>query len=159
MPADAAPSLRTRMLALLRSLTGNRYRYRAGDGARLGARGEDLCAEEARRRGWRVLARNARTRRGEADLVCADDAGAIVIIEVKTRTRTETLDVSPFLSIDPDKLRRLRRIADLLRRANRWEDLPVRVEAWAVTIDQAGPATRADRIEARVLHALPPRRP
>ncbi|MEZ6185699.1 MAG: YraN family protein [Planctomycetota bacterium] len=51
-----------------------------------GARGEDLAAAAAVRRGWRVLARNYRCRVGELDLILR--AGrALVFVEVKTRRR------------------------------------------------------------------------
>jgi putative endonuclease len=52
----------------------------------LGRRGEELAAEHFSRLGYRVLARNHRTRWGELDLVLADEAGrTIVFCEVKSR--------------------------------------------------------------------------
>jgi putative endonuclease len=52
----------------------------------LGRRGEDLAAEHFERLGYRVLARNHRTRFGELDLVLADESGdTIVFCEVKAR--------------------------------------------------------------------------
>lgn len=52
-----------------------------------GKRGEDIAAAELRSRGWRVVARNLRTRAGEADVVavrpCPGGRRAIVV-EVKT---------------------------------------------------------------------------
>jgi putative endonuclease len=52
----------------------------------LGRRGEELAAEHFVRLGYRVLARNHRTRWGELDLVLADEADhTIVFCEVKSR--------------------------------------------------------------------------
>ena len=52
----------------------------------LGRRGEQLAAEHFTRLGYRVLARNHRTRWGELDLVLADEAErTIVFCEVKSR--------------------------------------------------------------------------
>ena len=52
----------------------------------LGRRGEQLAADHFTRLGYRVLARNHRTRWGELDLVLADEAeSTIVFCEVKSR--------------------------------------------------------------------------
>jgi putative endonuclease len=52
----------------------------------LGRRGEQLAAEHFTRLGYRVLARNHRTRWGELDLVLADETETtIVFCEVKAR--------------------------------------------------------------------------
>ena len=50
----------------------------------LGRRGEQLAAEHMERLGYRVLARNYRTRFGELDLVATDEF-VLVFCEVKTR--------------------------------------------------------------------------
>jgi putative endonuclease len=52
----------------------------------LGRRGEELAAQHFVRLGYRILARNHRTRWGELDLVLADEADrTIVFCEVKSR--------------------------------------------------------------------------
>ena len=56
-----------------------------GAGA-LGLAGEDAACAELRRRGYEILARRYRTRRGEIDIV-ARDGGTVVFVEVKTRGR------------------------------------------------------------------------
>src|SRR5919112_6216197 len=52
----------------------------------IGRRGEALAAAHLERLGYRVLARNHRTRFGELDLVLTtEDERTIVFVEVKTR--------------------------------------------------------------------------
>lgn len=50
----------------------------------VGKLGEELAAEELRRRGYAILARRYRTRFGEIDIV-AQDEGTLVFVEVKAR--------------------------------------------------------------------------
>lgn len=49
-----------------------------------GRAGEERAAAHLSARGWRILARNWRTARGEIDIV-ADDGAEVVVVEVKTR--------------------------------------------------------------------------
>lgn len=59
------------------------------DGRRaLGCAGEDIACQELRRRGYEILARQFRTRRGEIDIV-ARQAGTVVFVEVKLRSGQE----------------------------------------------------------------------
>jgi putative endonuclease len=56
---------------------------------RLGIRGEKIACSFLRRKGYKVLYRNFRGRRGgEVDIVCRDD-DTLVFVEVKTRTRED----------------------------------------------------------------------
>lgn len=59
--------------------------------------------------GWRVLTRNYRLRGGELDLVCEDDRGVVVIVEVKQRRSAAFGGAA--LAIDARKIARLRRTA------------------------------------------------
>ena len=55
--------------------------------AQIGALGEDLAVEYLTSRGLQVVTRNWRCRYGELDVIAADEsAGAVVFVEVKTRT-------------------------------------------------------------------------
>lgn len=73
-----------------------------------GDAGESLAERALASRGWRIVARNARTRFGEIDLVCHDGRG-YVFVEVKTR-RVGSF-VSAVEAVGPRKLDRLIRLA------------------------------------------------
>jgi putative endonuclease len=62
----------------------------------VGRAGEDLAAAHFAALGYRVLARNARTRHGEIDLVAFDGA-TLVFAEVKTRTVSRSVRELPSL--------------------------------------------------------------
>lgn len=71
----------------------------------LGERGEREAAGFLRRKGYRVLARRYRTRRGEIDLI-ARDGDTLVFVEVKTRRVG-----APAEAVTLQKQRRLARAA------------------------------------------------
>lgn len=83
----------------------------------LGRRGEELAARLLEGRGFRVRARNARTRRAEFDLV-AEDAEGMVFVEVKSRTGTRYGE--PWQAVDERTLeRRAAAALEWLERAGR----------------------------------------
>jgi putative endonuclease len=113
----------------------------------LGRRGEELAAEHVERLGYRVLARNYRTRSGELDLVLADEAGdTIVFCEVKTRRLGSG---PPFDALHDPKRLQVRRMAVewLTKERDRphWADL--RFDAIGVTLDAHGGLVRLDHLE------------
>lgn len=141
-------SIRDQVRALLRGareaavlLWRGRSLIEAPAGNELGRRGESEAARRMRAAGYRVLARNVRTRDGEADLVCrAPDARTIVIVEVKTRrlvdSRTEDgLHITPERSITVEKRRKLASVRRSLIAANGWRDRVVRVDVIALELD------------------------
>jgi len=82
---------------------------RAADPRRRRARqGEDAAAAALRERGYRIVARNVRLRRGELDIV-ADDRGTLVFVEVKTR-RSRAYG-TPAEAVTPAKQRALATLA------------------------------------------------
>lgn len=69
-----------------------------------GARGEERAAEYLRGRGWDILARNVRSRRGEIDLVAGRD-DLLAFVEVKAWDALGPADLE--FAIGPGKRRRI----------------------------------------------------
>ena len=114
----------------------------------LGRHGEALAAEHFGRLGFRVLARNHRTRYGELDLVLADAEGrTIVFCEVKTR-RLGSGDV--WDSLHTGKRQQVRRMAAawLSEVTDRPWAAELRFDAVGVTVDARDQLVRLDHIEA-----------
>jgi putative endonuclease len=100
----------------------------------LGDQGEDRVARELEARGVRIVARNARTRYGEIDLVGRDGRGH-VFVEVKTRRRSSF--VSAAEAVDARKLARLQALALAWAAEHRVRGR-MRLVVAAVTVDGAG---------------------
>ncbi len=77
---------------------------------RIGQWGETVAGYFLEQRGYRVLARNVRTGRGEIDLVARSAAGTVVFVEVKTRTNDHF--GLPEEAVDARKLEHLFRAAE-----------------------------------------------
>ena len=78
---------------------------------RLGRRAEDLIADRLARLGWRIVARNVRTRSGEIDLIGLD-GGTLVFVEVKAaRADRGSGPERPAHAVGPRKQLRIRRLA------------------------------------------------
>lgn len=91
-----------------------------GEPRRLGVLGERFAEAYLTKRGWRVVARNYRTRWGELDLICVDDHGRVVFVEVKTRTGMGF--GGPREAITQGKRRHLRQAAGLWMRSEPWPE-------------------------------------
>ena len=95
---------------------------------RVGRRGEAIAAELFERLGFRVLARNHRTRAGEIDLIAARDH-TLVFCEVKAlvarRGGVSAGPVTPAEAVRPAKRNQVRRLARDWLAAER-ERTPVR---------------------------------
>lgn len=102
----------------------------------VGQLGEEVAARFLESRGFRILARNLRSRLGEIDLVARDGA-TLVFVEVKARRGLAS--EPPQVSVDGRKRSRLARLAlDYLARA--WlRDLACRFDVVAVTFDPGDP--------------------
>lgn len=85
----------------------------------LGRRAEELTARRLAAAGWEILARNARSRHGELDIV-ARDRHTLVFVEVKAGRRGAAYGPErPALAVDRRKQRRIRRLAAAWLAANR----------------------------------------
>ena len=77
---------------------------------RIGRWGEAVAMYYLEQRGYRVIARNVRTGRGEIDLIACHESGVLVFVEVKTRTN-EHFGL-PEEAVDARKLEHLFRAAE-----------------------------------------------
>ena len=93
-----------------------------------GRRAESLAAWWLRLKGWRILARRARTPLGEVDLI-ARRGRVLAFIEVKARATREQSDIA----LDDHRLRRVAAAAEALagRYARAGDDL--RIDAMLIT--------------------------
>ncbi len=119
----------------------------------LGALGERLACEHLERLGFRVLARNVRTRGGEIDAI-AFDGRTLVFAEVKTQRAPRVPGdpaTTPLERLGPRQRARLRRLAAA------WLCTPgrrrprarvVRLDAIGVTVDGAGRLLRIEHAES-----------
>ena len=105
---------------------------------RLGARGEQLAAEHLQRLGYRILARNHRTRWGELDLI-AEHRELLAFVEVKTR-RASGAAGTQFEAVDRRKRAQVRRMAAswLATAADRPHVDRLRFDVIGVTVDDEG---------------------
>ncbi len=112
----------------------------------LGRVGERLACEHLERLGYRVVARNHRTRFGELDLIVCDDTW-LVFVEVKTR-RTGALE-SSVQAVSVDKQRRVRSMAAawLVEATDRPRSRELRFDVVGVTVDRNSRLVRLDHLE------------
>jgi putative endonuclease len=113
----------------------------------IGRRGEALAAAHLERLGYRVLARNHRTRFGELDLVLTtEDERTIVFVEVKTRRLGSG---APWDSLHDGKRGQVRAMGAAW--LNDVRDRPwaaeLRFDAVGVTLDDRGELVRLDHLE------------
>lgn len=109
--------------------------------------GEDLAAEHLERRGYAIVARNARTRFGEIDVIAARP-GELVFVEVKAR-RVAGGAGTALDAIDYRKVRQVRRLAAawLAETPERPRADELRFDVIAVTLDRAGRLLALDHLE------------
>ncbi|GEE02456.1 UPF0102 protein [Gordonia spumicola] len=102
----------------------------------IGRLGEDVAADYVGRLGWRILARNWRTRYGELDLIAADGT-TLVVVEVKTRASRTFAD--PAAAVTPQKLRTMRLVTRqwLAEQGEFWP--VIRFDIVAIQLDIADP--------------------
>jgi len=116
-----------------------------------GDRAERLACQWARRKGWRIVARNASCPMGEIDLV-ALDGRTLVVMEVRSRQSGETADAAA--SVNRDKQRRVSRMALWFRKKHRLEPLNLRLDVLAIIWPENG-APVVEHHENAFLMAVP----
>jgi putative endonuclease len=121
----------------------------------VGRSGEDHAAGHLERLGYRLLARNVRTRFGEIDLI-AYDGQTIVFAEVKTRRATSlrragAQSPQPLESLRPRQRSRLRRLARAWlsdHSVERPRAAEIRFDAIGVLVDLKGAMIGLEHLEA-----------
>ncbi len=109
----------------------------------LGRVAETLAAEYIERFGLRVLARNWRRREGEIDIV-AQDSGALVFVEVRSRMGEES--GHPLEAVTPRKRAQVIRSARAYLNEETWTASELRFDVVGVTFWKDGRAPRVDYV-------------
>jgi putative endonuclease len=107
------------------------------DRARLGRWSEKRCERFLRRKGLRTLTRNYFCKLGELDLVMVDGGGAVVFVEVRSRTGEDF--GPPEVTITSGKRERLKRAARHFLAVHKIEDRPLRFDIITLVLGPAGP--------------------
>lgn len=100
--------------------------------ARLGRLGEDYTTALLISHGWRILARNFRTRYGEIDIIALTPAKMIVVVEVKARASLAT--GLPALAVTTAKQHRLRLAAQQWLHDNPTGGRPLRFDVSSLIV-------------------------
>jgi len=113
-----------------------------------GDSGERIAAMHLEQNGYRVLARNVRTRYGEIDIV-AEDADGLAIVEVKARRTRE--HGAPEEAITPRKQLKLVQLGDAFVAENpAFAEKAWRIDVVAVELDKTGKLIRLEVIKNAV---------
>ena len=100
----------------------------------LGDFGERVAAHRLQSMGMRILGRNVRVGRIEADII-AEDGPEIVFVEVRTRRGQAGLAAE---SLDPGKLQRMWQLAMTFCERNSIDPTTARIDVVAVDLDSHG---------------------
>ena len=114
-----------------------------------GRRGEEEALAFLEGKGYRLVARNFRHRKGELDLIVDAPDGTLVFVEVKAN-RT-SLSGRPLERVDGRKVRRLQRLAQRYCALRGQEHRDMRFDVVGVDLAEAGGASRIEHIEAAFL--------
>lgn len=122
--------------------TNTRARKNFGDSA------ERLAAMHLEQNGYRIIARNVRTRYGEIDLV-AEDADGIAFVEVKARRGQA--HGAPEEALTPRKQLKLVQLGDaFIAEHELFADKAWRIDVIAVELDKTGKLIRLELIRDAV---------
>ncbi len=120
-----------------RSLKKSLDRCRNRFSPRVGNIGETVALQYLLERGYEVVARNFRIGNGELDII-SYHGESLVFIEVKTRSRRDTF--APQVAVTLRKEDQIVRLANAFCHRYGLEEIPIRFDVVAVTIDQgSGP--------------------
>lgn len=92
----------------------------------LGRQGQKLCEKFLKAKGYKTLTRNFSCKTGEIDLIMTDSIGAVVFVEVKTRTNEGFADAEA--AITAAKKQRLTKAANFFTKKYKLENQPLRFD-------------------------------
>jgi len=104
---------------------------KGGCGKNLGEYGEDVAVSYLKKRGYKIIKRNFRCVLGEIDIIAKKDS-YLVFVEVKTRK--QGAEIMPEDSINYEKERRLKKIAEFYINNYCWEDIECRFDVLSIII-------------------------
>lgn len=113
---------------------------------RPGGSAEDAAAHHLQDHGYRIIARNHRTRLGELDII-ARQGDMLVIVEVKSGQQASAF--RPHEHVDRAKRRRLLQLAEDYRKRQRLLHLPVRLDIIEV-IERPGQRPQINHLQAAI---------
>ena len=114
-----------------------------------GRRGEDHALAYLEAKGYRVVARNFRHRRGELDLIVDAPDGTLVFVEVKSNRGLSS--GRPLERVDGRKIRRLQRLAQRYCALRNQEHRDMRFDVVGVDLREDGEAPSIEHLEAAFL--------
>ena len=118
--------------------------FNKGGSQSLGQRGEQAAAKFLKRKGYKIVARGPRYRRGELDIVAVDNR-TVVFVEVKTCRHVG--GESPLTAIDEKKQHNLTRAAMLFMKMHGLMEHAARFDAIAVTWPKGDKKPTIEHIE------------
>lgn len=101
-----------------------------------GQRGEDLAVRHLKKKGYKIIERNYRTRNGEVDII-ARHKGRLVFIEVKTRQSRRY--GHPKFAVTADKQRKISMVALEYLKKNHSLQTSARFDVVTVQSSENGP--------------------
>lgn len=103
---------------------------------KLGRWGEKRCEKFLRKVGYKKLAKNFSCRTGEIDLIMTDATGALVFVEVKTRTDEDFTPTEGVITAP--KKNKLIKTARYFIASNKLEDRPLRFDVVTIVLGSSG---------------------
>jgi putative endonuclease len=113
----------------------------------VGHAGETAALNHLKEHGFRILARDWRSRIGQIDIV-AEDGETLVIVEVKAR-RGVAFGL-PEEAVDARKRHKLRMLVETYRSATKRQKQPCRIDVLALLLDDNLAVTRTEHIRDAV---------
>jgi putative endonuclease len=114
---------------------------------RVGHAGEVAALAYLKEQGYRILARDWRSRLGQIDIV-AEDGETLVLIEVKARRGTAF--GTPEEAVDERKRRKLRMLLELYRAQTHRQKQPCRIDVIGLMMDGGLTVTNVEHIKDAV---------